>query len=75
MPTRSTLTFENVATPAVGVADVLPLSVPPPGLVPIATVPAVADPVTPSLFESSPVPITGGLAAGPASAGPGRCPK
>src|SRR5438034_353326 len=60
--------LENVATPATAATVVVPDSVPPPGLVPIATVMLAVEPVTVLLNASCTVTCTAGLIATPAVA-------
>src|SRR5687767_15474347 len=59
---------ENVATPATAATVVVPDSVPPPGLVPIATVMLAVELVTVLLKASCTVTCTAGLIATPAVA-------
>src|SRR3954469_6306353 len=59
---------ENVATPADAVTVVVPDSVPPPGLVPMATVMLAAELVTVLLNASCTVTCTDGAIATPATA-------
>src|SRR5512132_2853119 len=60
--------LENVATPLVAATVVVPDSVPPPGLVPIATVMLAAEPVTVFPNASCTVTCTAGAIATPAVA-------
>src|SRR4051812_41853371 len=59
---------ENVGMPATAATVLLPDSVPPPGLVPIATVMLTVEPVTVLLNWSCTVTRTGGAIATPATA-------
>src|SRR5205814_337628 len=68
MPTLSMERLENVATPAAADTVVVPDSVPPPGLVPIATVMLAVELVTVLLNASCTVTCTAGLIATPAVA-------
>src|SRR5512142_2869499 len=63
--------LENVATPADAATVVVPDSVPPPGLVPIATVTVAVEPVTVLLNWYCTVTCTGGATATPATAAVG----
>src|SRR5512146_335463 len=65
--------LENVATPADADTMVVPVSVPPPGLVPIATVMLAAEPVTVLLNASCTVTCTAGERLVPAIALSGGC--
>src|SRR5262245_14839382 len=68
VPTLSTDRLENVATPATAATVVVPDSVPPPGLVPIATVTLAVELVTVLLKASCTVTCTAGAIATPAVA-------
>src|SRR5437868_4050550 len=60
--------LEKVATPLAAARVVVPDSVPPPGLVPTATVMVAVEPVTVLLNASCTVTCTGGAIATPATA-------
>src|SRR5438046_10218104 len=60
------LNVENVATPPLAATVAVPESVPPPALVPIATVTFPVNPVAVLLLASSAVTCTAGVIAAPA---------
>jgi len=68
VPALLTLSVENVATPPTAATVVVPLSVPPPGLVPMATVMPIVAAVTVLPCASWTVTATAGAIAVPAVA-------